>query len=372
LIGYFFGIIFANGSQIFKKYKMKKLFTSLFVIFATMQMNAQTGNLVFCSEDGYPFKLVLNGEIQNEKPQTKVKVHNLNEASYKIKVIFDDPTLGAIDDKVNQRAYYEQTYVIKLKKISETEKSLKAAGQNAKGLFVTSKPTTDVVQTERWTIKMLSATPLQGPENAPAQTNTPQQMQNRPQSGQFQQAQPVQQTQTTTTTTTVKPGAANNNANMNIGMNMDGVGFGMNINVNENDNVDYHQSTTTSHTTTTTTTTNTAPQQQVYVVPGYSGSYGCAYPMSPAEFNDAKSSITSKSFEDSKFTLAKQICKSKCLLTSQVKDIMLLFTFEQTRLDFAKFAYGYTYDTGNYFKVNDAFTFETSIDDLNAYTGAGK
>jgi hypothetical protein len=88
-----------------------------------------------------------------------------------------------------------------------------------------------------------------------------------------------------------------------------------------------------------------------------------------AEFNQAKRSIETKSFEESKFTIAKQICTSKCLLTSQVKEIMLLFTFEQTRLDFAKFAYSYTYDTGNYFQVNDAFTFETSIDDLNAFIG---
>jgi hypothetical protein len=46
---------------------------------------------------------------------------------------------------------------------------------------------------------------------------------------------------------------------------------------------------------------------------------------------------------------------------------MLLFTFENNRLDFAKFAYAYTFDTGNYYLVNDAFTFETSIDELNAY-----
>jgi hypothetical protein len=89
--------------------------------------------------------------------------------------------------------------------------------------------------------------------------------------------------------------------------------------------------------------------------------------MSPQEFNTAKGSIASKSFEDSKLTIAKQICTKKCLLTSQVKEIMLLFTFEQTRLDFAKFAYVYKYDTGNYYQVNDAFTFETSFDDLNAF-----
>ena len=46
---------------------------------------------------------------------------------------------------------------------------------------------------------------------------------------------------------------------------------------------------------------------------------------------------------------------------------MLLFTFEDTRLDLAKYAYGHTFDIGNYYKLNDAFTFESSIDELNKY-----
>ena len=89
--------------------------------------------------------------------------------------------------------------------------------------------------------------------------------------------------------------------------------------------------------------------------------------MSPGDFQSAKGSISSKTFEDSKLTIAKQIIQSNCLLSSQVKEIMLLFTFEDSRLDFAKFAYAYTLDLGNYYKVNDAFTFESSIDDLNKY-----
>jgi hypothetical protein len=36
-------------------------------------------------------------------------------------------------------------------------------------------------------------------------------------------------------------------------------------------------------------------------------------------------------------------------------------------LEFAKFAYAYTYDQGNYYKVNDVFGFESSIRDLEEY-----
>ena len=131
---------------------------------------------------------------------------------------------------------------------------------------------------------------------------------------------------------------------------------------------------TTQQTTTTTTTSGGYAQtsghvqsQQVYVMPGYSGPTGCPWPMQPNDFAAAKNTISSKGFEDSKLTIAKQIISSNCLFASQVREVMALFDFEQTKLDFAKFAYNYTYDIGNYFKVNDAFDFESSIQDLNNY-----
>ncbi len=373
---------------------MKKVITSILVLFSYYQIQAQTGNMIFFSEEGYPFRIVMNGVIQNEKAQTNVKVPNLNVGPYKIKILFDDASLGTIDDKVYMQEFAEQTYSIKKVKISDSEKGFKAAGQNVKD-FMKPKEVAEAneakvkAQTERWSIKMLSSNPIAAANPAPRAQSQQNFTQQRP-------AQTQQQTVTTTTTTS----QPTNSTNVNIGMNAAGIGFGMNINVNESD-MDMQQNSTTTHTTQTTqttvvqpagavnmnlninggaigtthttttqtTTTSGAPIQQVYVIPGYSGPYGCVYPMSPAEFNQAKRSIETKSFEESKFTIAKQICTSKCLLTSQVKEIMMLFTFEQTRLDFAKFAYSYTYDTGNYFQVNDAFTFETSIDDLNAFIG---
>ncbi len=89
--------------------------------------------------------------------------------------------------------------------------------------------------------------------------------------------------------------------------------------------------------------------------------------MSKSDFESAKSSIKAKSFEDSKLTMAKQILGSNCLLSSQVKEVMLEFSFEETRLNLAKLAWGKTFDPGNYYKLNDAFTFESSIDELNKY-----
>ena len=63
------------------------------------------------------------------------------------------------------------------------------------------------------------------------------------------------------------------------------------------------------HTTTMTTETdepvNTSVSDPVYRMPGYTGPIGCPMPMSDGEFAEAKASIESKGFEESKMTLAR-------------------------------------------------------------------
>lgn len=129
-------------------------------------------------------------------------------------------------------------------------------------------------------------------------------------------------------------------------------------------------------TTTTQTTTSTGGHEQ-YEGDGndhmdYTGPRGCPRPMEPHSFGQALESISSKSFESSKLTIAKQIVGSNCLLCRQVREIMKLFTFESNRLEFAKYAYKYTWDINNYFLLNDAFEFESSIEELNRFISSRK
>ena len=110
-----------------------------------------------------------------------------------------------------------------------------------------------------------------------------------------------------------------------------------------------------------------APAPAQSYVEGYNGPIGCPMPMAHSDYESAKSTIDGKSFESDKLTIAKQIASSNCLTSQQVKGIMGLFSFEDSKLDFAKFAYSHTYDKGNYYKVNDAFQFSSSTDALNQY-----
>ena len=53
--------------------------------------------------------------------------------------------------------------------------------------------------------------------------------------------------------------------------------------------------------------------------------------------------------------------------TVQVKEIVQLFSFENSKLDIAKHAYKNTIDKGNYFTVADCFTFSNNKDELMRY-----
>ena len=294
----------------------------------------QTSNAIFFTENGERFNLVLNGLLQNEKAETNVKLTGLNASSYKTRILFADKSLGMVDYTLNfVEMGAEVTYAIK---------------KNSKGAYV---------------VRYVSEVPLaQAPPTAPNQAVIV-----------YSTAPAVTGTTTTTRQTTTTTTGSPDNVSINMGVNVDASGGGVNMNVSGIDGNMESTTTTTTTTTTTHTTTTTYQEtpppatQTVVYVDGYNGKTGCPVPMNRNEFDSFKSSLNSKSFEDSKMTMAKQVLNNNCLTSSQVKEVMGLFSFEQTKLDFAKYAYGHTYDIGNYYKVNDAFTFESSIDDLNNY-----
>lgn len=284
-------------------------------------MAQQTTNLVVFAEQGERFTVVLNGLRINDQPETNVKVSDLNTEYYKIKIVFDDAKIPDMDKTVMLKFGSEVTYNIK---------------KNNKGEYVL-----------RW----LSETPIaQVPPPPPTQRVIV-----------YNQVPPNDGIvirggiTTTTTTTTTTTGGTNV-----VGATVDVGGVGMNVVITDNTGGMTTGTTTTTYSTTTTTTTTGGTTGQVITE-------GCVYPMTSGDFNSAKGSISSKSFEDSKLTTAKQIVDANCLTSQQVKEIMGLFSFEESKLDFAKYAYNKVTDPNNYYKINDAFTFESSISELDSY-----
>ncbi|MDF2456205.1 MAG: hypothetical protein K0R51_2198 [Cytophagaceae bacterium] len=89
--------------------------------------------------------------------------------------------------------------------------------------------------------------------------------------------------------------------------------------------------------------------------------------MSEQDFDDLQSVVRSTSFSDSKQNVIKEAVPGHCISAVQVKQLMSLFSFEADKLSVAKYLYPYTSDQQNYFKVNDMFSFSTSVDELKKY-----
>jgi len=131
----------------------------------------------------------------------------------------------------------------------------------------------------------------------------------------------------------------------------------INININNNSN---------SNSSSNANNNSNAGGGTVYV-PGYAGDVGCTPPLTSDRFNSMLNTIEKQSFSDTKLKVAKQIISSNCITVNHLVRILKLFSFEDTKLKLAKFSYDYVYDIENYYKVNNVFSFDSSIDELDKY-----
>jgi len=89
--------------------------------------------------------------------------------------------------------------------------------------------------------------------------------------------------------------------------------------------------------------------------------------MNSRSFDQFKQVIRNESFDNTRLTLAKQTIASNYFSAAQVKELVGLFSFENSKLDIAKYSYKYTLDKNNYFVLNDAFSYSSSKEELARY-----
>lgn len=89
--------------------------------------------------------------------------------------------------------------------------------------------------------------------------------------------------------------------------------------------------------------------------------------MDSRSFGDAKAAISNASFENTKLSTAKTILGTNFVTTDQVMEVCQLFSFENTKLTFAKFAYDRTIDQQNYYKVASVLSFDSNKKALNDF-----
>ena len=284
--------------------------------------NMQYDNSVLSifSENGEPFYLILNGMKQNLVPQSKIRVESLPKYQNDVQIIFTNgmqPIRRVVNiaDPIDGRAVNLTLRIsggrsgmkLKFHRMNECDRGYKGPRDEYVMFYGKPQQTNTVTETSYMD----------------------------PITGQW-----VTETTTTTTDNGYGGGGYNNggyNNGGNGGYNNGGYGGGRG---NNNNN---------------------------YTPPP---------PAMPMEidartFNDAKASITGASFEDTKLSTAKTIFGSNYMNTNQVMEICRLFSFENTKVTFAKFAYDRCVDPQNYFKVANVFDFDANKKALNDFISRG-
>jgi hypothetical protein len=297
---------------------MKKIFTlSILTLALLCKLGAQENHLIIFSEDLNPFYAYVNGVKQNVEAQTNVK-----------------ETIPTLDKNL----YFEPMGMANTIKITETRKGFKLR-------FFGQVP--------------LGQSPVEYTEIPYHETAYEEEMQ-------VVEETVVMDTQMNANVSTGKPiGSNTTTESVNMNVNIGGINMGMDVNISETttESVEMDQQITYQQSGNYAEIEEVVYEEELAHV----SSGPCSSLMGSGDFESAKKSIESKTFSDSRMTIAKQITKGNCLSADQVRAITSLFDFESGRLEYAKFAYDYCYDQGNYYKVNDAFEFEMSIDELDEH-----
>lgn len=315
------------------------------------------GNAVVFSEDGYRFLLIINGVQQNEQPQTNVRLTNLPEALYSAIISFEDTRLGQIRKNMfSITGGEETTYRIKRKNNGELDLAIQSTVPLMQMMPVAPNQQVVVYHSQPLAPGAMGVGVQPTPNGANVSVNVPG----------FSMGMSVDET------------------NGNVNMNMGGV---VNGNISTNGMYpqgQYQGGYQEPEPGYYPPQGQYPPQQQgyyppqgyqqqqpaYYQMPGYMGTVGCPWPMQDAQFAQAQQTVGNQDFEQNKLQIAKQIVNSNCLTSQQVKSMMTVFDFEQSKLDFAKYCYSHTFDINNYYIVNDAFDFSNSVTELNNYIAA--
>lgn len=98
---------------------------------------------------------------------------------------------------------------------------------------------------------------------------------------------------------------------------------------------------------------------------GYNNGHG--RPVSYESFQSIKQSLRRENLENTRVTLARDMFDRNYFEAAQVREMLQMFSFENNKLELAKYAYRNTVDKNNFYNVYDVFSFSSSRDELSRY-----
>jgi hypothetical protein len=90
-------------------------------------------------------------------------------------------------------------------------------------------------------------------------------------------------------------------------------------------------------------------------------------PMDDNTFSSFIETVRRESFDDSRLAIAKSGIDQNYFTSAQAKQLVALFSFENSKLEVAKYMYGRTTDPKNYFIVYSSFSFSKTKEELAEY-----
>jgi len=302
---------------------MKTHLFIIFLLFCSSALFAQTNDFVVYSEKGEEFTLYVNSVKQNDPPAANVRARDITGESFTVRVQFADTQIPDVTTRYwTEAKNVDITLVVK---------------QNNKGKWVinTHGETPRVYQPQGVIVHHIPPPPPPPPH----------------QHGHHH-----------TGSVSMQINDGGEYVNMNV------AGGSINIQANDGyESVNVNMSVNTNFGVTTSVTTTSTEYGNPYPGGHTPPASRCPYPMSPADFKQALNTIQYETYENTKITLAKQVCRSSCMTAEQLRTVMKSFTYETSRLEIAKYAYDYVFDPERYYLINDAFEYSSSVDELNRY-----
>ena len=98
----------------------------------------------------------------------------------------------------------------------------------------------------------------------------------------------------------------------------------------------------------------------------YTGRRGCNLPMGGIEFANVYKSARNESIDAKRVQLISNSVGARCMSVDQVEQLSKLFSFDNYKLDFMKYAYPKTYDIDNFNRLESLFSFDSYKKDFRA------
>lgn len=89
--------------------------------------------------------------------------------------------------------------------------------------------------------------------------------------------------------------------------------------------------------------------------------------MPDEDFKSRLASVLKESFDKDRMARCKDVFADEYFSTGQVTEVMKKFSFDDSKVNFAKWAYSRTMDKKNYYKVVDQLTFASDKKELSEY-----